>query len=128
VSEEAVISVLDSFSTAFARRDPEAVMRLLAPDPDVVVVTSEEPLLRGPDQLRRFLDSYVRGPTTYSWEWERHDVVVAGHVAWLLAEGTETATTGDRQEKHRYRMSMVCENRNGRWMVKQMHGSTPQHG
>ena len=64
-----VPEVLERFCSAFADRDPEAVMRLFIPDPDVVVITSEEPLLRGPVELRRFLDRYVAGPTTYSWEW-----------------------------------------------------------
>jgi hypothetical protein len=63
------------------------VLRLCAPDLDLVVVTSEESLLRGPAELRRFLDRYVEGPTTYSWKWDRHDVSIAGSVAWLLAEG-----------------------------------------
>jgi uncharacterized protein (TIGR02246 family) len=128
MSREDVLSVLNDFCVAFARRDREGVLRLFAPDGDVAVVTSEEPLLRGHDELRRFLDRYVRGPTTYSWKWERHDVSVAGPLAWLLAEGVETATSDQGQEKHSYRMTMICENRNGRWLLRQVHGSSPQPG
>jgi uncharacterized protein (TIGR02246 family) len=128
MSREDLLSVLDSFCTAFTHRDTEGVMRLLAPDSEVLVVTSEEPLLRGHDEVRRFLDSYVKGPTTYSWEWERHDVSVVGRLGWLLAEGAETAITEDRREKHPYRMTMVCESRDGRWVLRQVHGSSPQHG
>ena len=84
-TETELLEVLERFSSAFADRDAEAVMRLFVPDPDVVVITSEEPLLRGPVDLRRFLDRYVAGPTTYSWEWQRHDVLTAWSVAWLLA-------------------------------------------
>ena len=98
---------------------------LLAPDADIVVVTSEEPLLRGPDELRGFLERYIASPTTYSWKWDRCDVWVAGSVAWLLAEGTETATTGDNRKQHPYRMTMVGERREGRWLLMQVHGSTP---
>ena len=128
MSQEALLAVLDAFCTAFERRDRDAVMGLLAPDSEVAVVTSEEPLLRGHDELRRFLDSYVASATTYSWKWARREVFKAGAVAWLLAEGTETATTEDRQENHPYRMTMVCENRDGRWMIRQVHGSSPQSG
>jgi ketosteroid isomerase-like protein len=128
MSREDLLSVLDSFCTAFTHRDTEAVMRLLSPDTEVLVITSEEPLLRGYDEVRCFLDSYVKGPTTYSWEWERHDVSVVGRLGWLLAEGTETATTEDQRETHPYRMTMVCESREGRWMLRQVHGSSPQHG
>ncbi len=100
-------------------------MRLFAPDPDLVVVTSEEPLLRGLDELRNFLDHYVEGATTYSWKWDRHEVSVAGSVGWLLAEGTETAAGSDGRKEHPYRMTMVIEQRLGRWVLMQVHGSSP---
>jgi uncharacterized protein (TIGR02246 family) len=124
-TETELLEVLERFCSGFADRDAEAVMALFAPDPDVVVVTSEESLLRGPEELRRFLDGYVDGPTTYSWEWEHHDVSTGGSVAWLLAEGTETAASGDRVEKHPYRMTMVLERRDDRWLLRQAHGSSP---
>lgn len=101
------------------------MLRLCAPDLDLVVVTSEESLLRGPAELRRFLDGYVEGPTTYSWEWDRHDVSIAGSVAWLLAGGTETAASEERVAHHAYRMTMVLERREDRWLVRQVHGSSP---
>ena len=120
-----LIEVLNRFCSGFARRDAGAVLEVCAPDPDLIVVTSEEPLLRGDAEWRRFLDRYVEGPTTYSWEWERHDSSISGPVAWLLAEGTETATTGDHVVRHPYRMTMVLERREGRWLVRQAHGSSP---
>jgi uncharacterized protein (TIGR02246 family) len=124
-TETELIEVLDRFCSGFADRDAEAVMRLCAPDRDLVVVTSEEPLLRGPVELRRFLDRYVEGPTTYSWQWDRHDVSTAGSVAWLLAEGTEAAASEGHVEHHPYRMTMVLERRDDRWLLRQVHGSSP---
>lgn len=124
-TETELIEVLERFCSAFADRDAAAVMRLFAPDPGVVVVTSEESLLRGPVELRRFLDRYVAGPTTYSWKWERHDVSTAGSVAWLLAEGTETAASEGRPQRHPYRMTMVFEHHEDRWLLRQVHGSSP---
>jgi hypothetical protein len=49
-------------------------------------------------------------------------------VAWLLAEGTETAATGHSEEKHPYRMTLVCERRDDRWILVQIHGSSPHGG
>ena len=120
-----LIEVLNRFCSAFARRDPGPVLRLCAADLDLVVVTSEESLLRGPAELRRFLDRYVEGSTTYSWEWDRHDVSIAGSVAWLLAEGTETAASEERVAHHPYRMTPVLERREDHWLVRQVHGSSP---
>jgi len=124
-TESELIEILESFCSAFAHRDADVVMRLFAPDADLVVVTSEEPLLRGPDELRSFVERYIKGPTTYSWEWNRCDVSVAGSVAWLLAEGTETAATGDSRQEHPYRMTMVSERREGHWLLMHVHGSSP---
>jgi uncharacterized protein (TIGR02246 family) len=124
-TETELIEVLERFCSGFADRDADAVISLFAPDPGVVVVTSEESLLRGPAELTRFLDRYVDGPTTYSWEWDRYDVSTVGSVAWLLAEGTETAATEGRLEQYPYRMTMVCERREGRWLLMQVHGSSP---
>ena len=124
-TETELIEVLERFCSAFANRDAAAVMRLFAPDAGVVVVTSEESLLRGSVELRRFLDGYVAGPTTYSWKWERHDVSTAGSVAWLLAEGTETAASEGCLQRHPYRMTMVFEHDEGRWLLRQVHGSSP---
>jgi ketosteroid isomerase-like protein len=123
--EAELIEVQDRFCSGFACRDAEAVLAVCVPDPDLIVITSEEPLLRGPAELRRFLDRYVEGPTTYSWQWDRHDISIVGSVAWLLAEGTETAASEDHVERHRYRMTMVLERREGRWLLRQIHGSSP---
>lgn len=124
-TERDVLDVLERFCSGFADHDANAVMRLVAHDADLVVVTSEEPLLRGPEELRHFLDRYASGPTTYSWEWGQRDVSIADPFAWVLAEGTETVTSGDQMEQHPYRMSVVLERREHRWVVRMAHGSSP---
>ena len=127
-TEAALEEILERFCSGFAARDADAVMQLFAPDADVGMVTSEEALFRGPDEAAAFLRRYAGGTTTYSWSWDRRDASAAGAVGWLLAEGTETAATGNREEKHPYRMSMVCEKRAGRWLLIQVHGSSPNSG
>ena len=120
--------MLERFCSSFAARDADAVIRVFAPDADIVMVTSEESLLHGPDEVRAFLRRYEQGSTTYSWIWDRRDVSAAGAVGWLLAEGVETAAAEGGDEKHPYRMSMVCEKRDGRWLLMQAHGSSPHQG
>jgi uncharacterized protein (TIGR02246 family) len=127
-TEAALLEILERFCSGFAARDAEGVMQLFAPDADIVMVTSEESLLRGPDEVDAFLHRYARGTTTYSWTWDRRDVSATGPVGWLLAEGTETTAAEGREEKHPYRMSVVCEKRNGRWFLVQIHGSSPHQG
>jgi ketosteroid isomerase-like protein len=123
-AEAELLGILEKFCDGIARRDVEAVMGLEL-DPDVVVITSEDPLLRGVAELRRFLDAYVEGETTYSWDWHRCDVSIAGSVGWLIAEGTELAATNGRQDRHPYRMTMVAERQGDAWVLRQIHGSSP---
>jgi len=127
-TKAALLEILERFCTGFAAGDPDRVMQLFAPDADAVMVTSEEALLRGPDEVRAFLHRYAQGTTRYSWTWNRRDVSAAGAVGWLLAEGMETAAAEDHEEKHPYRMSMVCAERDGRWLLVQVHGSSPHQG
>jgi hypothetical protein len=54
--EAELIEVLDRFCSGFASRDAGAILSVCALDSDLIVVTSEEPLLRGPGELRGFLD------------------------------------------------------------------------
>jgi uncharacterized protein (TIGR02246 family) len=124
--ETELLELLERFCSGFAAQAADAVMELFAPDADIIMVTSEESLLRGPDDVNAFLRRYARGTTTYSWTWDRVDVSAAGSVGWLLAEGMEVVAAEERVEKHRFRMSMVCEMRDGRWLLLQAHGSSPQ--
>ena len=54
-TEAAVLEIRERFSSRFAARDADGVMQVFAPDDDVVMVTSEDALLRGPDEIRAFL-------------------------------------------------------------------------
>jgi uncharacterized protein (TIGR02246 family) len=127
-TEGAVLDILERFCSGFEVQDADAIVELFAPDSDVVMVTSEQPLLRGLAEVRAFLERYASGTTTYSWRWHRRDVFAAGAVGWLLAEGVEIAAAGDHEQQHPYRMSMVCEKRDGRWLLMQVHGSSPHDG
>jgi hypothetical protein len=113
-SEAALLEILERFCSGFATRDAERVIRLFAPDDDVVMVTSEESVPQGPAEVSAFRRRYAQG--------------TADGVGWLLAQGTETAASAESEEKHPYRMTLVCEQRDGRWLLPQIHGSSPQSG
>ena len=122
-----LIGVLEEFCDAFRRRDIDAVADLLLPRDDVMVVTSEEAVLRNRVQFRRFLERYANGAATFSWDWQRTTVTVSDQVAWLLAEGTETAESDSGAVRTPYRMTMLCQRHDGRWRIAQVHGSSPHH-
>jgi hypothetical protein len=47
-TETALLEILERFCSGFAAKDAHGVIQLFAQDADVVMVTSEESLLRGP--------------------------------------------------------------------------------
>ena len=54
-TEIAVIELFERFCSGVAARDREEVLSLFLEDADVAMVTSEEAVVRGPDELRAFL-------------------------------------------------------------------------
>ena len=122
-----IVLVLDTFCDAFARRDVDVVRSLFLPRQDVMVVTSEDTVLRDRAALDVFLDRYAAGETVYSWQWERSTVVIEGETAWLLAEGVETAAGPTGETRTPYRMTILCQRFEGRWLIAQAHGSSPHH-
>ncbi len=58
---EDVIDLHERFCRGFETRDAAGVMEIITPDADVTIVTSEDALLRGVEELRAFLDNYVQG-------------------------------------------------------------------
>ena len=122
-----IIAVLDRFCDAFARRDVDTVRGCFLPREDVMVVTSEDAVLRDRADLELFLDRYAAGTTVYSWLWEQSTVAIEGETSWLLAEGVETAAGPTGETRTPYRMTMLCRRLEGRWLIAQAHGSSPHH-
>lgn len=125
--EAELLDVHDRFCRGFAERVPDLVLDTVADTPELVVVTSEDALLRGTGELKAFLERYAAGPITYSWTWNRSDVTASDSWGCLLAVGTETASGERGQHATPYRMTMVVERTDDRWAVLQVHGSSPHH-
>ena len=123
--EQEILDLHDRFCAGFAARDPDAILATVLPGPELAVVTSEEPLLTGDGELGGFVRRYAEGPTTYSWAWERREVVAHGDVAWLLAVGTETASAEGTDHQTPYRMTLVARRTGQGWLLTQVHGSSP---
>jgi hypothetical protein len=123
--EDELLDLHDRFCEGFAERRADLVVGAVADTPELVVVTSEDSLVRGTGELRAFLTRYVAGPTTYSWTWERRDAMIADTWACLLAIGTEIASGKAGEQRTPYRMTLVAELQDDRWALVQVHGSSP---
>ena len=123
--EADLLDLHDRFCQGFADRAPDLVLDTLADGPQLVVVTSEEALLRGAQEVRAFLERYVVGTTTYSWAWDRRDTTTFETWGCLLAVGTESASVAGRSKATPYRMTIVAKRETERWAIVQVHGSSP---
>ena len=120
-----LLEIHDRFCQGFADRRPDLVLKTVADTPELVVVTSEEALLHGAGELRAFLERYAAGPTTYSWTWDRRDATTSDSWGCLVAVGTEVASGEGGQHATPYRMTLVAERTDNRWVLLQIHGSSP---
>jgi hypothetical protein len=126
-AETELLDLHDRFCEGFANCRPELVLETVAGISELVVVTSEETVLRGVGELETFLERYAAGRTTYSWTWDRRDATSFETWGSLLAIGTETASGDGGQKAAPYRMTLVAQRRNDRWELVQVHGSSPHH-
>ena len=124
-AEGELLELHERFCEGFAQRRPDLVLDTVADAPELVVVTSEETVLRSTGELRAFLERYAAGPTTYSWTWDRRDAATSNSWGCLLAVGTETASGEGGEQATPYRMTLVAERTDDRWVLLQVHGSSP---
>lgn len=122
VDVAAIRKVLDEFAAAYTARDPDAVMRFLADDPDVVMVgTGVDEIRIGPAQLRQQIERDLGQADRV--ELHLGDVRVSGRgeVAWVFAQPVVTAVVGNEQMRMPVRMTVVLVQETGGWLIHSGH-------
>lgn len=128
-TEAAVVNVVKQSFEAFTKRDLDAVLAFFAPDPDVIVIgTGGDEKGVGLAEIRNILVRAIAQFEEASFELGWHSVSTAGSVAMLTADVTLYVKTGDRQITEQIRLTVVLEERGGRWLIIQWHDSLPAAG
>lgn len=123
---DAVLAALDEFNAAWTNRDLDGLLSQFVQDADVVLLGSEDgETARGPDELARLLAFFFEEPVSYRWDWHRREVFPFGEAAWVVAEGPIIETGPDGEARAPYRISGILEHRNGKWLWRLFHGSSP---
>lgn len=123
----AVHEMLAAITGAVESRNLESALALYSPDADAVLVSAEMGgTARGPVEIEAFLQRFFSQPFTFRWRWDDVRTSMCGSVAWVFADGEATRVydSGDCSVMP-YRMTLVLENRDGRWMIQHYHGSAP---
>lgn len=124
---DTILATLDAYSDACSRQDVEAALTVFATDDEVFLMGSEGgETARGPEEIRRFHERVLARPGSYAWTWDWRMVSVRGSVAWIAAAGQAWSGLGEERTSVPYRVTVVLEEKDGRWLWLQFHGSEPK--
>jgi uncharacterized protein (TIGR02246 family) len=128
-THQQVAATIAAFTDAYLDRDLDALMACFLPDDDVVMYGT------GADEKRVGLEAMKAQALR---DWEQSDSVsmdfsapavsAAGAVAWASMEGSFKVRAGGQEFGIPARLSLVLENRDGRWLIAHSHFSTPAAG
>jgi ketosteroid isomerase-like protein len=128
-TEAAVMEVVNQFNEAYARRDIDALMALVAPDTDLVLLgTGADERRVGPAELKFQAERDWSQTEALAFELGWNSLSTAGPVAWLSAEATGRGRVGGQEISFPLRLSAVLEQRKDKWLFVQMHISVPAAG
>ena len=123
-TEKAVLAAVHQFMEAYRLRDADRLMSHAVPDNDVILIgTGADERRVGPAEIRiqAERDWSQSDSATFDLNWT--SVSAAGSVAWVAAEGVVRASAGGQEVTLPIRMTIVLEQRNGKWLLAQAHAS-----
>ena len=125
-TEKAVLAAMQEFLDAYRRRDADYLMTLAAPDADVILIgTGADERRVGPAEIRALAERDWSQSESAMFDLTWNSVSAAGPVAWVASEGVVRASSGGQEVILPIRMTTVFEQRNGKWLLVQAHGSFP---
>jgi ketosteroid isomerase-like protein len=128
-TEAAAMSVLNTFTDAYVRRDLDELLSVFAPDADVVLIgTGRDERRIGPAEIKAQAERDWAQSERSRLDWKWHSVSAAGPVAWLAAEGLVQARVDGHDISLPIRLTSVLEKRGNRWLFVQSHSSVPAVG
>jgi len=117
---------LERFSEAYAARDLNSLMKTIAPDDDVILYgTGADEKRVGPMAIELQAKRDWEQTESASIVFDAVSVSCATTVAWAAVDGAFVIRAGGQDMRLPARITFVLENRNGSWLIVQMHFSTP---
>jgi ketosteroid isomerase-like protein len=128
-TEAAAVNIVQQCLEAFTRKDLDAILAFVAPDPDVILIgTGGDEKGVGLAEVRNIFERSFAQFEEASFEFGWHSVSAAGTVALLAADVNLYVKTSDRQITEQLRLTVVLEQRGNKWLIIQWHDSLPAAG
>jgi uncharacterized protein (TIGR02246 family) len=125
-TEAEVMTTLNRFIKAYQDKDLAGILKLFAPDPDVVFYgNGEDEKSIGIVGIREQAEHDWSQSSAVSLEIKWSSVSSAGAVAWLAADIEIHAGVGGIEMRLPARLTAVLEKRAGEWLFMQWHSSLP---
>jgi ketosteroid isomerase-like protein len=125
-TENEVLTAIRRFTETYTRRDVDATLKLLAPDPDLLIIgTGADEKITGIEQVRVQIQRDYKQSGNLSIELGPVAVSSAGPVAWAFADSTWRVKLGGQDMLYYWRWTLVLEKRQGEWLIVQSHLSAP---
>jgi ketosteroid isomerase-like protein len=125
----AVKDVIAAYAKAFASRNLDGMMALFSSDPDVVHIgTGKDEWGNGPTAVKKlFMRDFSQSEGVY-FTFGKMTIASAGAVAWVAAPYTASVVTGKMKLMMDGRLSLVLQQKSGKWLIRQLHISHPDAG
>jgi uncharacterized protein (TIGR02246 family) len=125
-TEEEVMTALDRFIKAYQDKDLAGILKLFAPDPDVVFYgNGEDEKSIGVEGIHEQAEHDWSQSAAVSLEIKWSSVSLAGAVAWLAADIEIHAGIEGMDMNLPARLTAILEKRAGKWLFMQWHASVP---
>ena len=128
-TQSAVMGAFNRLLKAYEARDGSTLLSMFVPDPDVVLYgTGADEKRVGQTAIKTQFERDWSQSQAASLKFDWHSVSSAGGVALVAADGAAHVKVGGQAVTMPLRVTMVFEQRGDRWLVAQMHVSTPAAG
>lgn len=125
--QESAESVVMQFLAAYAVRDANTCMGLIAKNtPLLIVGTNADEVFRTPDEVGRSLQRDFDTMSNITWDEVKHVAVIAEEtVASVMLEIPISFLANDQEEKINLRYAFTLIRENGTWLIAQAMASVP---
>lgn len=128
-TEAEVTAFLNRFAQAYEERKIDDLMALFAPDPNVVLIgTGVDGRLVGMDEIKARAERDWAQSEASSFEFGWTSVSKIGSIALVAADIAARARIAGQETTFPWRLTAALDNREGKWLVCQLHISAPASG
>lgn len=118
--------VFSRLAEIMSNRDVEGGVALFAEDQDVFLMgTGADEARLGISAIREQIARDLGQADSVRWTFGPQSISAAGPVAWTSGEVSVRMSMAGQAHEMRVRLTTVLEQRGGRWLIQQMHASTP---